>query len=372
MNKQKITEQILSLISIAEEAMRLEHQTYISANRAQVSNNLNGVSAAFSGSWLGYHARTYYKRFNTPAPGDGFNAEWGHKRFTSGNWVEVTAQMVRSAAMQGVDSEYETRLGRISETAKSAFQDAQRGIETLLAVMIESSSTKMLEDLCERVSKIKGSIPRQDVVKFMTPTLMMSRDSGAVSEGVCVPPHVTLEAWHMAAYSPFQSLSKLYAEADKLRRYMEMRDLIEHNPATVGSKVFIGHGGSPLWRELKDFLKERLSLESDEFNRVPTAGITSTERLQSMLDQACFAFLIMTGENQHADDSIHARENVIHEVGLFQGRLGWRKAVILLEEGCSEFSNIAGLTHIPFPKDKISACFEEIRKVLEREGIIEA
>ena len=63
-----------------------------------------------------------------------------------------------------------------------------------------------------------------------------------------------------------------------------------------------------------------------------------------MLDRALFAFLVMTGEDQHGDGTTHARENVIHEAGLFQGRLGFEKAIILLEEGCAEFSNIHGLT----------------------------
>jgi predicted nucleotide-binding protein len=66
---------------------------------------------------------------------------------------------------------------------------------------------------------------------------------------------------------------------------------------------------------------------------------------------------------------MNARLNVIHEAGLFQGRLGFQKAIILLEEGCEEFSNIHGLGQIRFPDGNISAKFEEIRKVLEREGI---
>lgn len=67
---------------------------------------------------------------------------------------------------------------------------------------------------------------------------------------------------------------------------------------------------------------------------------------------------------------MHARENVIHEAGLFQGRLGFRKAVILLEETCQEFSNIQGLGQIRFRSGEIRAIFEEIRRVLEREGIL--
>jgi predicted nucleotide-binding protein len=65
-----------------------------------------------------------------------------------------------------------------------------------------------------------------------------------------------------------------------------------------------------------------------------------------------------------------ARLNVVREAGLFQGRLGFKKAIILLEESCEEFSNIVGLGQIRVPTGRISAKFEEIRIVLERENII--
>jgi predicted nucleotide-binding protein len=138
------------------------------------------------------------------------------------------------------------------------------------------------------------------------------------------------------------------------------------------ARVFIGHGRSAMWRELKDFLQDRLQLPWDEFNREAVAGYTTFERLDDMLSSASFAFLLMTAEDQHADASLHARENVIHEVGLFQGRLGPRKAIILLEEGCAEFSNIVGLSQIRFPPGRVSAVFEDIRRVLEREGVVAA
>ena len=138
----------------------------------------------------------------------------------------------------------------------------------------------------------------------------------------------------------------------------------------IGSRVFIGHGRSPIWRELKDFLSDRLELRWDEFNREAVAGITTFGRISEMLDSASFAFLIMTAEDEHSDATTHARQNVVHEVGLFQGKLGPRKAIILLEEGCNEFSNIVGLSQIRFPSGRISAVFEEIRRVLEREGVM--
>lgn len=45
-----------------------------------------------------------------------------------------------------------------------------------------------------------------------------------------------------------------------------------------GSYVFVGRGRSPLRRELKDFITERLALTCEEFNRVPVAGLTNVEQ----------------------------------------------------------------------------------------------
>lgn len=89
-----------------------------------------------------------------------------------------------------------------------------------------------------------------------------------------------------------------------------------------------------------------------------------------MLGSASFAFLVMTAEEARPGGTTHARDNVIHEAGLFQGRWGFGRAIILLEEGCVTFSNVGGLTHIPFPVGNIEAAFESVRLVLEREGFL--
>ena len=139
---------------------------------------------------------------------------------------------------------------------------------------------------------------------------------------------------------------------------------------TENKKIFIGHGGSHVWRELKDFIVEILGLEYEEFNRISPAGKTNKERLKEMLEVCGMAFLIMTGEDEQADGSFSARDNVIHEAGLFQGKIDFERAIILLEEGCQEFSNIEGLGQIRFSKGKIEDTFGEIIKVLQRESII--
>ena len=134
--------------------------------------------------------------------------------------------------------------------------------------------------------------------------------------------------------------------------------------------IFIGHGRSHAWKDLEKFLSTRLELSCDEFESICPAGKTIVGRLEEMLDKACFAFLVMTAEDRDLDGTYHARHNVIHEIGLFQGRLGFTKAIVLLEEGCEEFSNIHGLVQIRFPQEEVRARFEDIRDVLVREGIL--
>ena len=157
----------------------------------------------------------------------------------------------------------------------------------------------------------------------------------------------------------------------QLEIYEELPSNTQQTMNKKKKKYFIGHGGSLVWRELKDFLENTLKLPYEEFNRIPQAGKTTSNRLKEMLESCYMAFLIMTGEDEHTDGTLHARENVIHEIGLFQAQLGYERAIILLEDDCKDFSNIRGITYIPFPKGNIRAAFEDIREVLKRESILE-
>ena len=135
-------------------------------------------------------------------------------------------------------------------------------------------------------------------------------------------------------------------------------------------KIFIRHGGSLEWLKLKDFLENTLELSYEEFNRILQAGKMTSDRLKEMLESCCMAFLIMTGEDEHTNGTLHARSNVIHEIGLFQAQLGYERAIILLEKGCQEFSNIKGLGQLRFSKGKIEETFGGIIKILKRESVV--
>jgi len=132
-------------------------------------------------------------------------------------------------------------------------------------------------------------------------------------------------------------------------------------------KIFIGHGRSSQWRDLKDHLQDLHGYEVIAYEVGARAGMSIQEVLKEMLTSSSFALLVLTGEDLDAEGRFHARENVIHELGLFQGKLGFRRAIALLEEGVQEFSNIHGLNQLRFSKGNIKETFGDVLATIRRE-----
>jgi predicted nucleotide-binding protein len=86
-----------------------------------------------------------------------------------------------------------------------------------------------------------------------------------------------------------------------------------------------------------------------------------------MLKRSSFALLVMTAEDEMSDGQKRARQNVVHEAGLFQGRLGFRRAIVVLESGAEEFSNIHGIEQIRFPPGAIRETFGDVVATIKRE-----
>ncbi|MCI4031467.1 TIR domain-containing protein [Dickeya dianthicola] len=333
------------------------------------------ISKSFSGSWLGYHSRVYYRGFNPPPAGAVFSPEWGLMDVFSmgsvGDWVEYQHDYVIKYINHESKNIGLKEFINESNKANAVFDVCK---SDALSIIYSNKNTlgedKFLTDLIEKIEKINVIFENQ-FISFCRPHgQLMSRDMNALTNGVQTPPHIAVLCKAMSIKAPYTSCEELRSNLIRLANHIKNKEKKSIIEGRIGVNIFIGHGRSHMWRELKDFVQEKLRLPYDEFNRVPVAGVTNITRLAQMLDQACMAFLIMTAEDELMDGNKQARMNVIHEVGLFQGRLGFERAIVLLEDGCEEFTNINGLGQIRFPKGNISAVFQDIREVLERENIL--
>lgn len=335
---------------------------------------VDDASKSWSGSWLGYHSRIYYEQLKPVPPGARFSQQWGllnnYTNDTIGAWYEYDFDTVYNALKSTSKSLSLEQLEELANNANKVLPDLQEELISIIISCLANGEDEYLSHLKEELRNCEVSSVNQ-IIAYLRPSgQLMSCDTVAIQSGLHTPPHIYLQAQLMAIELTAKVAEDLKKIVSRLSLHLTNKSRAYMHSSQPGTHIFIGHGHSPLWRDLKDFISDRLKLDWDEFNRVPIAGITNTTRLSQMLDNAAIAFLIMTAEDEQSDGKLRARMNVIHEAGLFQGRLGFTRAILLLEEGCENFSNVDGLGYIKFPPGNIKACFEEVRSVLEREGLV--
>lgn len=364
------------LIAIAEKTA----SALAAVNNSQIQNTFkaildacNRAERAWSGSNIGYHANVYYRELDPPPPNDHFSPEWGlMDRFSNRSthlWEACDPQSVYDQLLAEAGSLDVGAIAEQIDAARNTFIAMQENAISVLTAALSDIDDNFLQ---HKLGQLQSAAAPDvsTVIRNLLPEQYWTRDSQAMSQGLKAAPHQRLAAIPISGRSLFIAFEQVEKASRGAASHLHRLKNRSMKQSLVGTNVFLGHGRSPLWRELKDFLEKRLKLPVDEFNSVPVAGISTTARLSELLDAAAIALLVMSAEDEDADGKLNARLNVIHEVGLFQGRLGFARAIILLEEGCEEFSNIHGLGQIRFPSGNIAAIFEEIRAVLERENLI--
>lgn len=272
-----------------------------------------GIGQSWSQSTLGYHANTYYEGFRKPRPGEYYDSEWGsqgvYSNRTSGKWntydpKAVVTHIYRLAGISDFAS-----LDNAQNQMSQVFDSVKDELLASMDALLSAREDRRIRELRDELDKLPGYVPRDELWKSTLPRQVISRDSLAMQQGLICLPHIGVICTTQERLSYAFQTRELAKLARKTKLFLEKS--LKMKGASVAKKdgtIFIGHGGSQVWRDLKDFIQDRLKLIPDEYNLQPAAGMHTIERLQQMLDNACFAFLIMTAEDQQADGSLRARE----------------------------------------------------------------
>lgn len=129
-------------------------------------------------------------------------------------------------------------------------------------------------------------------------------------------------------------------------------------------RVFITHGRSDDWRAVQAFIEKDVQLRTIELAQEPNLGRTIIEKLVDSAALCDSAVIVMTGDNVANEDESRVRENVMHEIGFFQGRYGRTGVILMHEDGVNIPANLSGVAYIPFPKGSIEAGFHVLQREL--------
>lgn len=193
---------------------------------------------------------------------------------------------------------------------------------------------------------------------------------------------------HVKAYAPDSETVMISSRSEGMtrivdkayqsgaRRFLDKEDpafmiklllLIKEIKKAMGNSIFISFGHAELLKyQLKEFLEERLGKRVLILADQPDKGFTIVEKLEFYSEKCNKAIILLTKDDKMADGSERSRQNVIHELGFFQGKYGRDKVILLYEEGVELFSNISGILYRGFNRDHFSEVFEDLRQDLAK------
>jgi hypothetical protein len=310
MNAVTLSTNLFQLADSVAEVLGRARTSDLKSQLSALDKACEEAKRAWSGSNLGYHADVYTDGLQ---PGAQFNPEWGlmdcwptHQPDSRWQVMDPRAVSDLLLAEAGIGDlpAIKDRLTAIRDELTTL---KEQGI-SLLTVASNTINDAFMDRKLREVDGIVIAAPATIAADLARDGPNWSRDSGAISQGRRIAAHQRLKAVCLSAGVSENGLNLLQRVLREAASHMVQLNGTKRSAAGTPKHVFIGHGHSPVWREFKDLIKDRVGLPYDEFNRVPVAGITNIGRLSQMLDSAAIAFLIFTAEDEQADGEWQADE----------------------------------------------------------------
>ena len=138
---------------------------------------------------------------------------------------------------------------------------------------------------------------------------------------------------------------------------------IKHD-ASCPRRVFISHGRREEWRKVQAHIEKDLHIDTLELAQEPNRGRDLLQKLAEEAAKCSYAVILLTGEDLTEDEKIRARQNVIHEIGYFQGKYGLDRVCLIYEDGTEMPSNIRGSAYACFTKGHLEEAFIALQRDL--------
>jgi len=182
------------------------------------------VAEAWSGSFVGYHARLYYGEFETPPPANKFSVQWGGINGIPSGWRErepgeINAEIESLVGETGCVDELEQTV----KTLKQAVKDLQADILVGFSALPVDDLMTSEKNLLERIETFKFGTTSNEFISDRVPSQAMTRDMEAIARGIVVPAHVYYECSALEAQSLCEAVGEFQRLASRLTRQLTAR-----------------------------------------------------------------------------------------------------------------------------------------------------
>ena len=209
----------------------------------KLRESVKAAAAAFSGSWIGYHAATYIRDLRPRTAADVFDAEWGIEPSlsgaTGGDWVTYDRPELERVIVErtGVSKKKMLEIEQTAREVGKVFDHAKGELLPILDALIAEGHASPAREAREALAKLKSHVPVANLVEFARPKQWASRDQAAMAGGIVVPVHVLLAFRVEETASYGARAAEVATHACQVRKYLERRSALA---ATVKPDVASG------------------------------------------------------------------------------------------------------------------------------------
>lgn len=194
-----------------------------------------GVADASSGSWVGWHARMYFGDFEEPSARDTWDSEWGGLQQQAPGWRDRTQSEVQQAIEDRAGATL-ADLASQADAVRTACEPLQQELLTVLSPVCDLAGLARESEMLAEIEKTEWIVPAGNFVRALAPNGMMSRDSGAINQGMQAPLHLNVEAAIVQNMGTITASRDFLDNAIRLTRQVETKlRATPPSPRTTGA-----------------------------------------------------------------------------------------------------------------------------------------
>lgn len=181
------------------------------------------IGRSWSGSFAGWHGRMYFRDFQKPTLHEQFDGEWGGLHGIPDGWEEKDAPAVEQKIDQVMGNGFSVK----------SFEDKLENLGTLLGdlkadIEVELSAINFDElpkekALWESIEQSSLGKPKVEYINANLPKTMMSRDSEAMRQGMCIPSWIYYAGVAHEGEKVSEFLTNFRKQITRLAKQMETR-----------------------------------------------------------------------------------------------------------------------------------------------------
>ncbi|MFA5842342.1 MAG: hypothetical protein WC882_01540 [Candidatus Gracilibacteria bacterium] len=197
----------------------------LAENAKKLINVCNEVDKSFSGSFAGWHGHMYFKDFQTPQLNQRFSGEWGGINGIPNGWVKKEAKEVKEEIERRMSADFSIKIDDLEKEATAMKEESKKNLNEVKIAFSSINLNKIPKEkeLFDKIEKIEFGRDKAYFINKHIPKKLMTRDQGALMEGVCIASHKYYLGLGQSFIDISESIKSFLQLVDQLLRQTEMK-----------------------------------------------------------------------------------------------------------------------------------------------------